>query len=162
VNGWTRREFNLADTATARYFDVSRDGTVLVDDIGHATITVATDTTQDGTYATSWATSDFQVNPLGALTASEPITSLIPVGSYTFPPVTRRRGLVRITARWGWPVVPDDIQLATLLQAAHLVKRRDSAEGVLGGNDFGIVRVGSAPDPDAVGLLQPYRYLTVS
>lgn len=160
INTYTGRDFNLATTATARYFD-SKTGILQVDDIGHATISVAADTTQDGTYSTAWTTSDFQVNPLGALAKGEPITSLIAVGSYAFPSVVRREGLVRVTARWGWPEVPADIKVACLILAAKLYKRRDSAEGVLGASDFGIVRVGSRLDPDVKHLIDPHRYLSV-
>jgi hypothetical protein len=161
VHSYTRRDFNLGTTATARYYDVLHDGTVLTDDIGHATILVATDSSHDGTFATSWASTDFQAIPLDALTAGEPVTSLAAVGDYTFPRVSRRTGLVRVTARWGWPSVPSDVRLATLIQAAKLFKRRESAEGVLGGGDFGLVRVGSRVDPDVAALLDPYRYVMV-
>lgn len=161
VESYTHRDFNLAATASARYFDSLNDGTILVDDIGHATITVATDNANDGTHSTVWATTDFQVSPIGALTDNEPVTELYAIGSYTFPPVTRRRGLVKVTAKWGWPAVPNDVKLATYIQAAKLFKRRESAEGVLGGGDFGLVRVGSRVDPDVAALLDPYRYVLV-
>lgn len=161
VQEYTRRDFNLADAPSARYFDTTDSGLVLVDDIGDDTITVATDTTQDGTWATSWATSDFQVNPLGALAMGEPVTSLLAVGSYTYPPVSRRRGLVKVTAQWGWPAVPDAVKQATLILASRLYKRHESPAGVLGGNDFGVVRVGTLIDPDVEILLAPYRYLLV-
>jgi hypothetical protein len=162
VNEYTKRDFNLAATATARYFDTTTD-TVMVDDIGHATITLATDTAQNGTHSTAWATSDFQVNPLDAIAVNEPITSLIAVGSYSFPaPQFRRRGLVKVTARWGWPAVPDAIQQATLILAASLFKRHESPTGVLGGGEFGVVRVGTLVDPHVRMLLDPYRYLTLA
>lgn len=161
VNSYTHRDFNLADAASARYFDTTDAGLLLVDDIGHDTITVATDTTQDGTWSTSWATTDFQANPLGAIAAGEPITSLIAVGSYTYPPVSRRQGLVRVTAQWGWPAVPAAVKQATLILAAKLYTRYQAPAGVLGGNDFGIVRVGANVDPDVELLLAPYRYVLV-
>lgn len=161
INAYTHRDFNLATTATARYYDTARDGSVLVDDIGHATITIATDTAQDGTYATTWVSGDVQATPLGAIDEGEPVTRLVAVGSNAFPPrSSRRTGLVKVTARWGWPSVPSDIKLACLIQASRLLKRRDSPEGVLGGNDFGIVRV-SASDRDVAALLAPYRYVLV-
>lgn len=162
VNEHTRRDFNLATTATARYFDTTGD-TLMVDDIGDATITVATDTAQNGGYTTAWATSDFQVNPLDALAIYEPITSLIAVGSYTFPQAAfRRRGLVKVTARWGWPAVPDAIKQATLILAATLFKRHESPTGILGGGDFGTIRVGTIVDPHVTMLLAPYRYLSLA
>lgn len=161
VDSYTHRDFNLADEASARYFDTRDAGMLLVDDIGDATISVASDSAQDGTWATSWATSDFQVNPLGALAAGEPITGLLAVGSYTFPPVSRRQGLIRVTARWGWPEVPDAVKQATLIQASRFYKRHESPTGVLGGSDFGVVRVGTRVDPDVEMMLAPYRYVLV-
>jgi hypothetical protein len=162
VNNYCGRNFNLADEASARYFDVLRDGTLLVDDIGALTdFAIATDSSQDGTYAQAWLTTDYQVNPLGAITAGEPVTSLLAVGAQAFPPVTRRQGLVRVTAMWGWPAVPSDVKQATLIQAARLYKRHESPDGVLGGADFGIVRVGSRVDPDVAMLLAPYRYISL-
>lgn len=160
VNEHTRRDFNLAATASARYFDTGTD-VVMVDDIGHATISVSTDVAQDGTHSTAWETTDFQVNPLDAITVNEPITSLVAVGSYSFPRVSRRRGLVKVTARWGWPAVPESVKQATLVLAAALFKRHESVTGVLGGGEFGVVRVGTIVDPHVSMLLDPYRYVSV-
>lgn len=161
VNKYTRRDFNLAGTATVRYFDTTGQ-TVLVDDIGHATITVATDTAQDGTYSTAWDTTDIQASPLGALTIGEPITELVAVGDQSFPLLgSRRRGLVKVTARWGWPAVPEDVQQATLILAAALYKRHESPTGVLGGAEFGLIRVGARVDPHVEMLLEHYRYVSV-
>jgi hypothetical protein len=61
----------------------------------------------------------------------------------------------RITARWGWPAVPDDIAQATLLLANRRFMRVDSPEGVAGWNDQGPVRV-SRFDPDIEDLVGPY------
>lgn len=157
IDGYCRRQFNLADTATARTFDVRRDGSVWVDDIGHGTILVATDSASDGTYATEWDDSDFQVDPLNAIAEGKPIDRLVAVGSYTFPPVSRRYGLVQVTARWGWPTVPNVVHQACLIQAARVYKRRESAEGVLGFGEFGPVRVGTRLDPDVELLLNGVR-----
>lgn len=162
VTHWCGRDFNLAATATPRQFDVRRDGSVPVDDIGDAAITVKTDSANDGTFATTWTSADFQVSPLGALAVGEPVTDLLAVGSLTFPPVTRRRGLVQVTARWGWPAIPSDVKHATLIQASRIFKRRESPEGVLGGGDFGLVRVGSRLDPDVEGFLAPYRLISIA
>lgn len=154
------RDFNLATEATARYFDAYRDGTVWTDDIGSDDdLEIATDSSQDGTYPTDWDTSDYQLLPVGSLAAGEPVQQIGAVGSRAFPATGRRSGLVRVTALWGWPAVPADVQQATLIQAAHLFKRKDSTNGVIGGNDFGIVRVGRTTDPDVADLLAPYRLI---
>lgn len=62
---------------------------------------------------------------------------------------------VDITARWGWPVIPDAIVRASTILAARLYRRKDSPEGVLGSAEWGLVRVGRV-DPDVAGLIAPY------
>lgn len=62
---------------------------------------------------------------------------------------------VRITARWGWPAVPDEIVQAALIQSIRLYRRKDSPQGVLGSADWGVIRVGKA-DPDVDALIAPY------
>ncbi len=62
---------------------------------------------------------------------------------------------VAITARWGWPTVPDQIKQAALLMAARLFKRKDSPEGLTGSAEWGAVRVSRA-DPDVLALIDPY------
>ncbi len=158
LDGYCRRQFNLATTSTARIFDVSRTGNVLVDDIGDPSIAVATDTSCDGTYATSWASSDFQAQPFNAFAVGRPITELAAVGNLRFPQVFRRAGLVKVTAKWGWPAIPDEVKQATLIQAGHIYKRRESTEGVMGFSQFGPVRVGKDVDSDVVNLLAEFRY----
>jgi hypothetical protein len=62
---------------------------------------------------------------------------------------------VRVTARWGWPSVPDGVAQAAALLAARLYRRKDSPEGVLGSSEWGAVRVARF-DPDVEGLIAPY------
>jgi hypothetical protein len=59
---------------------------------------------------------------------------------------------VRVTAKWGWPAVPDEIKNATLLLAQRLLSRKDSPTGVQGFSDLGVVRV-SRYDPDYDALI---------
>jgi hypothetical protein len=60
---------------------------------------------------------------------------------------------VRVTAKWGWPAVPDTVVQATLIQASRLYRRKDSPEGVLGSAEWGTVRLGRV-DPDVYALIQ--------
>jgi hypothetical protein len=62
---------------------------------------------------------------------------------------------VRVTAKFGWPTVPDDIVQACLIQASRLFKRADSPEGVMGSSEWGVVRL-SRRDPDVWALIEPY------
>jgi hypothetical protein len=76
-------------------------------------------------------------------------------GSRRFP-VDARFATVRVTAKWGWSAVPDDVQLATKLQAALLLKRREAPNGLLEfAGDGASLRV-SPIDGHVMRLLQPY------
>ncbi len=68
---------------------------------------------------------------------------------------------VSITARLGWPYVPDEIAQATLILAGKLFKRKDSPEGILGSADWGAIRV-SRRDPDVQMLIEPYTLFGVA
>lgn len=68
---------------------------------------------------------------------------------------------VSVTARFGWPYVPDEIAQATLILASKLFKRKDSPEGVLGSADWGAIRVGRR-DPDVQMLIEPYTLFGVA
>jgi hypothetical protein len=164
VTQYCDRDFNQADSATARTFHAFSSGMVWVDDISTTTgLLVATDDGDDGTYETLWVSTDYQLEPLngmvGGLTGW-PYTHIRAVGESVYPTGVDRPA-VQITARWGWPAVPAAVKQATLILAARLYKRRDSAEGVLAGFDFGPVRVGTRLDPDVEMLLSPYRKTTV-
>lgn len=102
---------------------------LLVDDIGHHEVDV------DG--------GSVDLDPPDALVKGQPVTALI-------RPSWPER--VTVTARWGWPAIPQVVREATLIQAIRLFKRKDSAEGVLGSAEWGAVRV-SRMDPDVQALI---------
>lgn len=94
----------------------------------------------------SWVvTTGFTAGPDNALLLGRPITRLANLGGWG-------TAGIRITALWGWPAVPDEVQLAASLLAARLYRRKDSPQGVIGGGDFGPVRV-SRIDPDVEALI---------
>jgi hypothetical protein len=59
---------------------------------------------------------------------------------------------IQVTARWGWPTTPTEVEMATRLLAARLYKRKDSPQGVIASADWGAVRV-SKTDPDVYALI---------
>lgn len=61
--------------------------------------------------------------------------------------------LVTITALWGWPEVPADIEIACLMLAADTLKSKDAPFGVAGFGDYA-VRVRA--NPKVAELLAPY------
>ena len=87
--------------------------------------------------------------PDNAFTLGMPVTELLS-GWGGWPGLR-----VRVTARWGWPVVPRDVSMATLLLANRLYLRKDSPEGVAGSSEWGAVRL-SRWDPDVEALISPY------
>lgn len=145
----TGRRFWLDPIPTARVFGVTGrttpDGLLLVDDIGDTTAL----TVEIGA-ATAWtATTDYEYGPDNALADGQPVTEFTAGVGYWIGP------RVRITARWGWPTVPDEIQHATLLLANRLYMRKDSPEGVAGSAEWGILRL-SRWDPDVEALVSPF------
>ncbi|MFK0155376.1 phage gp6-like head-tail connector protein [Streptomyces sp. NPDC090493] len=152
----TGRRFWLDDTLTARTYRLHQrivceeDGNVLlVDDIGDATgMTVESASSSGGTYT---AVTGYDTTPDNALIEGYPITGLLRPNSIWGTSFTR----IRVTARFGWPAVPDDVAEACLIQASRLFKRKDSPEGVMGSAEWGVVRL-SRRDPDVWNLIEPY------
>ena len=153
------RVFTVAADTSQRVFRPrdnvvrERDGDrLLVDDIGSLT-GLAVET---GTQVTSWVPIDTQfveTYPTTAPTDGHPVTSLLYLGR-AWPLIGGQR--VRVTARWGWPAVPDDVKQAVLLQANRLWKRKGSPEGIAGSAEWGVVRLPRV-DPDIELLLAPLR-----
>lgn len=157
IDDHTGRRFDLDATATARTFrpqgrtvqlDDGRGELLLVDDIGLATGLVV----EVGATG-AWTTLDvatLDLDPENALARGHAITGLIrPSGTW------RGNRQVRVTARWGWPTVPDQVAQAALIQAQRLYRRKDSPEGVVGSAEWGVIRVARV-DPDVQVLLQRF------
>lgn len=133
-----------------------------VDDISTTTgLIVKTDTTGDGTFATTWATTDYQLEPLNADTESTGYAwwRIAAVGDRLFP-VHSLRTTLQVTAKFGWSAVPDDVTEACLLRAAAIFKRKEAVFGVAGFNGFGEVRI-TRRDPDVMELLHPHIKMRV-
>lgn len=156
----THRQFGQVDTPEPRYYtarpDPVRDRWIvatddLMDDSG---LTVAFDTEGDETYTdaiTMWA-----LRPVNAAQTGWPWHDLV-----LRPPdgvaVDDRDAGVRVTARWGWTLVPDPIRQATLLQASRILTRRESPYGIAGSPDAGSeMRLLAKVDPDVEVAVAAY------
>jgi hypothetical protein len=129
----------------------------VTDDVSTLTgLVVKTDTNADGTFDQTWASSDYQVEPLNNLVKGRSVNNLRAVGDYLFPVYGDGLASVEVTAKWGWPAVPDPIEQATLMMASRLYGRKASPMGVIGVGDFGPVRI-SRSDPDVAHMLMDYR-----
>ena len=134
-----------------------------VDDISTSMgLVLKTDTSLDGTFATTWDTADFQLEPLGAdqRTTAFSWYQVVAVGSKFFP-CDSRRATVQLTAKFGWSEIPDEVVEACILKATGLFRRKDAPFGVAGVNDFGPVRI-ARKDHDVMELLAPFILPAVS
>ena len=134
----------------------------VTDDISTLTgLLVKTDTSGDGTFDTTWASTDYQLEPLNNVAASRPVWNLRVVGSYTFPVYGDGLVSLEVTARWGWPAVPSAIKQVALMLASRYYSRKASPLGVIGVGDFGPVRI-SRYDQDVTQMLSDYRLPAVA
>lgn len=158
------RRFYLDATASARLYRAYSDIFVYVDDIGTtSSLVVQTDSNGNGTYAkTLTLNQDYILDPLTASSLGRPFTQLTMVSNTEtwpiFPGLTQNglRPGVQVTARWGWPSVPDDINMACLILTADLYKRKDAPGGILGLGDLGVVRM-SPIGRDVTAMVRAYK-----
>lgn len=160
-----RRFYGAPET---RYYTAD-DGNVLdIDDLT-GTPTITTDEGGDGTYETTWVTTDYNLkygNNYNAALDGKPYTQIevSAAGTKNFP-VGVKKG-VKIVATFGYIAstnannCPAPIHDACLLTVVRLFKRPDSPFGVSGGN----AQLGQPPiiipritlDPDVIDLISPY------
>lgn len=158
------RRFYLDSTASARLYRAYSDIFVYTDDIGSTTdLAVAIDENGNGTYTKSVTlNTDYILDPLTAPSLNRPYTQLTMVSNTQmwpiFPGLTQNglRPGVRVTAKWGWPEVPNDINMACLILTADLYKRKDAPGGILGLGDLGVVRM-SPLGRDVTAMVRAYK-----
>lgn len=160
------RRFWVDAAVVAREYRPSDAGVVFVDDISTRTgVIVKTDTTGDGTFATTWDADDFDLEPRNADVVASGSTGdaysfwqITAIDDKTFP-LSSRRATLQVTAKFGWSAVPVDVEEACILKAASLFKRKDAPFGVAGFDTFGAVRI-TRRDPDVLELLQGFVRFT--
>lgn len=99
---------------------------------------------------TTWANGTYMYGPPSAVSMGEPI-EWIGVTTSGLSSIDS----IQVTARWGYPSTPSQIELACRMLAARLYRRKDSPQGVITSADWGAVRV-SRTDPDIHALLFPF------
>lgn len=162
IDGECSRRFYQDGSATARTYAATRHDLIIVDDISTTSgLIVKIDDDADGTFETTLTSgTDFQLEPVNALTQAKPVTMLRALDT-GWPVAANGRTLIQITARWGWPAVPDAIREATVLLAARQFRRLDSPLGVAGFGDLGAIVVRRI-DPDVAAMIAPYRLAMVA
>ncbi len=158
IDSMCGRNFGLT-TSAARYFDPLDGYCVPITDA--ATITaVATDDGYTGAYGTTWATTDWQAQPVGGIGPSGltgwPLTRIVAISGRTFNPYPYRPPYVKVTGTWGWAAVPDDVEMACVFLASEMFKAaREAPFGSTGLADFGPITIRG--NRRVVDLLQPYK-----
>lgn len=145
------RQFNLDTAVSQRIYQPDSWIDVRTDDFGTLTgLIVDIDPSGTGNFGQTLGALDYEVYPLNGIvdgTPGWPYNRLLATGGPLFPIMTlRRRGTVRVTARYGWPTVPAPIKQACLIIAAQKFKLNDAPWGVAGMTEFGTaVRIREIP-----------------
>jgi hypothetical protein len=160
IDKFCGRRFWVDSVVQAKVYRCDDTHEMGIDDVSTTTgLIVATDTAGDGTWATTWAATDYQLEPLNADTeqVAHAWWRLLAVDRYLFP-VHALRTTLRVTAKFGWSAIPDEVEQACILRAAAIFKRKESVDGVAGFGEFGVVRIGRQ-DPDVMELL--HRFIKI-
>jgi hypothetical protein len=164
IDGYCDRRFWQDATVAVREFYADNSRSCFVDDISTTTgLIVKVDDDDDGTFETTLTIgTNYILRPLNAadMVPVWPYNELALVdsnGAVSFPVHGSGRPGVQVTARFGWPAIPDDVKKACMIQAAMLFK---SADAVFGVTEFAasgaVLRVRNAMHPIAAALLEPY------
>lgn len=103
------RRFYTTTADETRYYTAEDGDLVFVDDLSAAPTGIWGDLDFSRTYGTSYASTDYDLEPTNALQKGWPYTFIeqAPMSAQTFP--TTRQG-VKITGKFGFPSVPTDIK----------------------------------------------------
>lgn len=160
VDNWTYRRFWADETPVSRVFYPTCRNELRFDKVDIITATgvaIATDDNADGTFTGNWSAASFRLGPDNAEADGGVYSHILGTGIRYFNVMGTRGVLpVRVTARWGWPTVPPEVEQATLLKAAQLFKRKDAPFGVLQFGDIAAVTV-TRRDADVIELLSTYQ-----
>ena len=163
IDAYTERVFfNTGATAVTRIYIPENIFLLETDDIISVT-SIKTDTTGEGGFDQTWASTDYQLEPLNGIVGgiATTFTRVRAVGDYLWPiyeprDINAGQASVQIVARFGFASIPSAIKQATILSSLRAYKRYESPTGVLGFSDMGVVRIGRL-DPDVARLIDPYR-----
>lgn len=163
IDNFCGRRFWLDETPTTRRYRPEDSELAWVHDIGSTEgLVIATDTTGNGTYATVWDESDYELAPLDADQDGPAYAwwRIEAVDRHLFP-TSGRRPPLRVLARHGWSAIADGVEQGCILRSAAIFKRKESIDGISGFGDMGVVRISYRRDPDVVELLSDYMRIGV-
>lgn len=175
--------FGIATVASARVFIPETDDWSWMDDVGDLTgFILKTDENADGVYEITWNAIDYQLEPVNAIVKGSPYTSIRASYTKQFPkdyggggflyvggkrletpegggaPGGHKAAVIQVTAKWGWPAVPDQIHDAAIQQTLYLYKSFFAPFGIAGAGDTGESRMlGEKLHPTARALCYDFR-----
>jgi hypothetical protein len=162
IDGFCGRRFWQDSAVVDRQFYADSYNECMVPE-GISTVTgliVKTDDADTGAFGTTLTiTTNFILLPTNAAdeVPAFPYTCirLVDSGISAFPMSSSGRPGVQVTAKFGFPAIPDDVTKACLIQATQLFK---SSDAVFGGLSFdaGVFRVRETLNPMAAALLERY------
>jgi len=160
---YTGRRFWQDGSVVARTYVPDDPYCLVVDDISTTTgLVVKIDDDDSGSYETTLTVNtDVVVWPPNA--AAE-----YPVRPYTELHIVRSRSSyvwptnvdapsVQVTAKFGWPAVPEQVAKACMVQAMQLFKSKDAVFGAIAMGDGTSLRMKASLNPQAESLLAAYR-----
>ena len=166
IDAFCGRIFYAETSASARKFFTNDPYRLRVDDISTETgLVVKLDDDDDGTYEVTVASTEFQLLPInnvvgGILISPFYIVELFSGGSHEWPlDFSSNRPRAEVTAKWGFPSVPEQIRQATLMLASELFAMRNAPLGVAGVGDFGVVNI--QQNREITRMIAPFRKGTV-
>jgi hypothetical protein len=152
------------DTDVTLYFDGSGTDVLEIDELAAAPTSVAVAETGDLTSLTTWAATDYLLEPYNALDRYEPYTRMAVDyfnGSkavwYAYPKA------VKVVGKFGYTTAtPDDVKQATIIQAVRWFKRGQQSFKDTGAiAELGQLQYTQALDPDVAQLLKHLRRVTL-
>jgi len=161
IDNYTGRRFYTTALDEVRYYTAMRGGHLRPGDV-LSIATLETDEDGDRVYETTWAATDYDLEPYNAALDGLPYDciTVTPRGNYQFP-VGSPRG-VKVTGKFGYCTLanlPPTVGEAAILQCQKLFLRRDAPFGIVAGAEA-LMRI-SRLDPDVIALLDAYRLVTV-
>lgn len=163
ATNWLDDEFGTTFYAVTetRYFTAQFADLLYVSDLLTVT-TLKVDEDEDGVYETTWATTDYRLEPVNAPGGRLPrpyrqIRTKQTTGNYSFP--TGVEYGIEIAGTWGYCTAanrPAEIKQWTLLMAHRLWRRKDAIFGIAGTPALGVqvVQAKITADEDLMLLLK--------
>jgi hypothetical protein len=123
IDGKANRRFYADTSDVTRTYTPEDETLVFIDDLSATPTTLKVDYTADRTYATTVASTDYDLLPENAAANGQPYTMVEMRWSATdyFP--DERKG-VQIVGKWGYPAVPAGIKNACLMIALNVYQGR--------------------------------------